>query len=56
MNWIVKFYIGYPPDLPSIQELSRTTTQHLEQHEVYRPIVHIGTGRVDWDYSTLTMS
>ena len=48
-----EFYTGYPPDLPSIQELSRTT-QHLGQHEVYRPIV-LEAGRVDWDYATLTM-
>ncbi|CAB3981428.1 Hypothetical predicted protein [Paramuricea clavata] len=52
-EWESEFYTRYPPDLPSIQELSRTT-QHLEQHEVYRPIV-LEAGSVDWDYATLTM-
>ena len=49
-----EFYTGYPHDLPSIQELSRTT-QHSGQHEVHRPIV-LEAGRVDWDYATLTMA
>ena len=49
-----EFYTGDPHDLPSIQELSRTT-QHSGQHEVHRPIV-LEAGRVDWDYATLTMA